>query len=156
MRGDKEAAVRQHGGDNGNGAGNSGSRGHSTRFSQGTQVQGQPVFTDGGKFAGTVYPDGTFFKAINGSRHLLRRPPAIAYNVEVLKGAEALGGTRLVVLDKETQTRYEASLTLMWERGVKVSRGHGLQRALVLRLWAVSQPRGGEQPVQLSLLGERQ
>lgn len=77
------------------------------------QDGGRPIFTDGGKFAGIVFPDGCFFKTIVGSRHLLRTPPAIAYYVSVLRRAKSLGATRLVVMDRETGTRCEAPMPLM-------------------------------------------
>ena len=162
MRGNERAAPLPQGGGTRTRASNAHSPGDSTPTGRRTQGGGRPVFTDHGKFAGTVFRDGSFFKAIPGSRHMLRVPPSIAYDVTVLQRAEALGGTRLVVVDRETGVRYEAPMPLTWSRGFRVNRGYGEQRALVLHHWRIdgSQAEAHPEPkrtsaVQLSLLGAR-
>ena len=90
------------------GAVNAHSPAHCTPEGRRRQVPGEPMFTDIGEFAGTLSPDGFLLKAVVGSRHLLRMPPSIAYDVAALRRAKALGATGLVVVDKETGTHHEA------------------------------------------------
>mgnify|MGYP001085548786 CR=1 FL=1 len=104
----EEAAMRQHGGQTRRDEVNAHFSAHYTPEGRRRQVPGEPMFTDIGEFAGTVFPDGFLLKAVVGSRHLLRMPPSIAYDVAALRRAKALGATGLVVLDKQTGTHHEA------------------------------------------------
>lgn len=104
----RKAATLPRGGQTRKGAVNAHSPLHSTPDGRRRQGPGEPVFTDIGEFAGTVFPDGFLLKAVVGSRHLLRMPHSIAYDVAALRRAKALGATGLVVVDKQTGTHHEA------------------------------------------------
>jgi hypothetical protein len=90
----------------------------------------------GGHVVGKVKGD-TFFKAVDGSRHFLRVPPAICFDEQSLKEAERAGAVHVAVTDRETGIAYRASIRLVWDSGFKVNRGFGNQIALPLDKWLV-------------------
>lgn len=94
--------------------------------------------------------DGVLRKRVRGSVHFLRRPPAIAWDTVALEQARALGATRCEVRDVETGVVYVAPLDALDRYGFDLDRGHGLQRALPLDRWTVTEP-GEPQAVQLAL-----
>ena len=100
----------------------------------------------GGHIVGKVKGD-TFYKAVDGSRHFLRVPPAICFDAQSLKEAAKAGANTAEVTDRETGKTYRTSIRLLWESGFKVNRGFGDQIALPFDKWQVV----GE-PSQLNLL----
>ena len=123
-----------------------------------------PIFLRGGTRP-IGYVDGdTFRKTIAGSKHLLRRPRAIAMDVSTIDDAESAGATRVAVTDSETGSTYVADIDTIKTRGFTVARGHNRQIALTLPFWNVnSQPADAERRaattnaarkrLQLALLG---
>jgi len=75
-----------------------------------------------------------FHKSIKPN-HYLKKPPAIAFDVESLKDAEQAGAIWVHVKDKVTGVVYKASIAQIWRAGFEFDRGFGLQRALVLSAW---------------------
>ena len=68
-----------------------------------------------------------FVKHIVGSKHLLRKPPAIAFGVDVLAQAKALGATEVAVEDTEAGTVYRATIgDIEGPTSLEFDRGHGL------------------------------
>jgi hypothetical protein len=100
----------------------------------------------GGHVVGKVKGD-TFYKSVDGSRHFLRVPPAIGFDVQSLKEAERAGAVYAEVEDRETHKIYRAPIQLIWEKGFKVNRGFGDQIALPLGLWQIVGV-----PLQLALI----
>ncbi len=90
-----------------------------------------------------ILPDGTLYREVRRSKHLLRKPPAWAFEREVLQQAEAHGAHLIRVVDLETGQRYIAPLTKFWTQGISVSRGWGEQIALPLSYWHEEQPAQG-------------
>ena len=78
---------------------------------------------------------GTFFKRITGSKHFLRVPPAIAFDISSLEEAEAVGAQNVDVLDEETGQKYFSSIRNIREKGFVIDRGFGHQLALPLSYW---------------------
>lgn len=89
-----------------------------------------PIYV-GRRAVGHVAGD-TFYKRVRGSAHFLRTPRAIAFDESTLRDAERAGARYVEVTDAETGREYRAPLALIWERGFRVSRGHGEQLALIL------------------------
>jgi hypothetical protein len=91
------------------------------------------------------------FKTIIGSKHMLRVPPAFAYDQFVLEQAERYGVSYHVIKDSDFEVH-----------GIQLNRGFGVQVALPLTYWTEgSQPRKCEvielfAPSQLDLFGEDQ
>jgi hypothetical protein len=86
------------------------------------------------KVLGTV--TGTVLsKSIDGSRHMLKRPPAIAFDEQALEIAESMGVTDIVVTDRETGIVYRATMGTLRQRGIKLDRGFGKQVALIMGDW---------------------
>jgi hypothetical protein len=112
------------------------------------KTEGQPVYA-GSRIVGQVYGD-TFSKTITGSKHLLRTPPAIAFDVATIDQAVRLGAVKVRVYDRESENVYKCSIDHLKENGFTFNRGFGEQIALVMDGWIKT--RKG-QPEQLSLLG---
>jgi hypothetical protein len=85
----------------------------------------------------------TLVKTVHGSRHFLRRPPAIAFDADSIDQAEALGTVGIFVDDAETGRRYSSSMETFLRLAIDIDRGHGRQLALPLRFWDSPGPTGG-------------
>lgn len=114
----------------------------------------------GGRVVGWVRGK-VFAKRVQASRHFLRTPPAIAFDVSSLASAELLGARAVEVIDTDTGRRYTASIAHICARGFPVNRGHGPQIALTLDCWTVDgkpparSPQPPEPLGQLPLFGGR-
>ncbi len=87
------------------------------------------------KVVGCIEGD-TFHKQVEGSRHFLRRPPAIAFDVSTLDDAEKKGAKHVCVTDKETWKEYHARMSTVRDKGFSMNRGYGNQIALLLTEWS--------------------
>jgi hypothetical protein len=86
-------------------------------------------------------PKGRLFrKTLHGSKHILKRPPAIAFDLDTLRQVELAGGTAIEVKDVETDIVYYATLTTVWTKGFALNRGFGDQQALLLSHWDKQAP----------------
>jgi hypothetical protein len=126
-----------------------------------------PILLSDGRVIGKVQ-NGIFKKRISGSKHFLRKPPAIAFSVENLTQAEQAGAIKIEVTDKDNGCVYFCTLEHFKRYSWELQRGgFERQRALALSRWDVA---GGKnstpktiptvepaleyinQPVQLALL----
>jgi len=107
----------------------------------------------------------TFHKSITGSKHILRRPRAIAFDRCTLRGAAAAGATCAAILDRETGATYTITFESIDRHSFPVHRGHGDQVAVTLDRWAkngampvavasVAQSNQERKELQMSLFGE--
>lgn len=103
-----------------------------SNISVGTQVVGKVL-------------NGVFTKRVRGSRHFLRKPPAIALDIDTLEQALRLGATMVEIYDLESGMFYRAKIDLIFEKGFKFNRGYGDQIALCLSRWEIEQTNQGEQ-----------
>ena len=85
---------------------------------------------------------GHFRKTISGSKHMLRSPKAIAFDVCTLDDAQRAGASHVSVTDSETGRTYCAPIDDVRRFGFPVARGHGRQVALTLDRYSVD----GEPP----------
>jgi hypothetical protein len=76
-----------------------------------------------------------FFKKVRGSKHFLRKPPAIAFDIQSLEDAKDAGASTVRVLDEESGMTYQASIETIFTRGFPFDRGHGKQIGLAFRYW---------------------
>lgn len=102
----------------------------------------------------TAHPVGhvsgdNFHKRIQGSRHLLRKPPAIAFDISTLQDAEQAGAGFVIVTDTDTDKRYRASIKSIFVHGTRFNRGWGDQIYLPLDWW-----KRPDAPVQPTLFAE--
>jgi hypothetical protein len=86
----------------------------------------------GGRVIGEV-ANGVFTKTIQGSRHMLKNPPAIALAVEALEQAIALGATSIQITDAESGRIYSCTIEHFQQFSFKVQRG-GFEPQLGMRL----------------------
>jgi hypothetical protein len=112
-----------------------------------------------------VVAGDTFRKSITGSKHILRRPRAIAFDRCTLLDAAAAGATCAAILDRETGITYSISFETIDRHSFPVHRGHGDQVAVTLEHWSVNgatpvavasvaQTNLERKELQLSLFGE--
>jgi len=80
---------------------------------------------------------GTFAKVIQGSRHLLRTPAALGFDLSTLEDAERAGATHVAVTDSESGRTYRAPIATIRRYGFPVARGFGRQIALPLSAYSV-------------------
>lgn len=80
-----------------------------------------------------------FVKYIKGSVHMLRKPPAIAFDTESLAQAESLGASHLAVNDTENGVWYCLDLETARQKGFTFDRGYGEQLAVPIPAWEVRQ-----------------
>jgi hypothetical protein len=92
-----------------------------------------------------------FIKKVRGSKHFLRKPPAIAFDISSLEEAKACGATTVRAIDDETGKVYQVPISTIFSKGFIFDRGHGSQIGLVFRYW-----QQGNDPLatQLGLWGE--
>ena len=83
-----------------------------------------------------VVKDKTLVKEIDSSKHLLRTPPAIAFDELALSEAEELGASRIKVKDKLTGITYYSTIEAVRSRGFTFNRGFGNQVGLSLTEWS--------------------
>ncbi len=77
----------------------------------------------------------TFYKNLIASKHFLRVPRAIAFDVSSLTDAERVGARFVQVTDIETSRVYRASIATIRAKGFRVNRGFGEQVALAMEFW---------------------
>lgn len=109
-----------------------------------TQVRSsEPIalLTSTGKPSGCWLCGWKLVRRAQASKHLLRRPPAWAFEERILREAERLGASVVQVTDTETGCVYTAPLQAFWTRGFALDRGFALQRALPLCFWRREDPR---------------
>lgn len=108
----------------------------------------QPIYAQG-KVVGQV-ANGVFVKSIVGSKHILRKPRAIAFDVRSLRDAQDYGATRVAVQDIENGTVYAASIKEIMEHGFTLDRGFGKQVALPINKFQISvkDAKGVPQPTE--------
>lgn len=84
------------------------------------------------------YVSGQFFrKTIVGSKHMLRSPKAIGFELCTLDDAGKAGATDVSITDSETGHTYCAPIATVRHYGFPVVRGHGRQIALALDYYSI-------------------
>ncbi len=81
-----------------------------------------------------------FQKRLQGSKHFLQKPPAIANDESVLISAQKLGATEVAIFDTETGTVFRASISDIWGKGFTLDRGWGKQIGLPMNKWHATLP----------------
>lgn len=105
-------------------------------MNQSTRIRGgesTPIFA-AGKVVGIVR-GGTFYKRVAGSRHFLRKPPAIALDLQSIADAARAGATWVEITDTESGKIYRARLDTIRKHGRVFNRGFGMQIYLCLHEW---------------------
>jgi endonuclease YncB( thermonuclease family) len=87
------------------------------------------------KVVGLINGD-TFHKRVKASKHFLKRPPAICFDVSTIEDAEAKGAEHVCVTDRETWKVYHARIDTVKDKGFTMNRGFGEQIALPLNRWS--------------------
>jgi len=83
-----------------------------------------------GRHVGDVV-SGVFKKRISGSRHILRKPRALALSIESLKQAEHVGACEIEITDRESKNVYSCSIEYFKEHAFPIQRG-GFEPQLAL------------------------
>jgi hypothetical protein len=98
------------------------------------------LYTSDGRHSGCVLENGILKRKASAQRHQLRKPPAWAFEENILREAERQGVTLVQVVDTDTGTTYTASVSRFWTHGVRIERGFGVQWALPLNQWHREDP----------------
>lgn len=98
------------------------------RFKTQNGQSNTPIYA-AGRIVGYV-AGATFFKRVFGSKHFLRRPRAIALDVQSIYDAQDAGATMAEITDGETGRVYRVALDVMLRDGFHFNRGWGAQVAL--------------------------
>lgn len=112
------------------------------------KLKKQPLYGDSGKVVATVEGQ-ELYKRIQ-AKHFLRKPPAIAFDLSVIRQAEELGATHIRVVDTTSRSVYRVTMKKFRAIGFPVNRGYGAQMGLTLPHWTESRP-DESTPTQLSL-----
>ena len=91
----------------------------------------------GNRVVGEVV-EGTFKKSISGSSHMLRKPRALALDVDSLKQAKGYGARTIQITDRETGFVYSCDVEHFTRHAFELNRGFGVQSALTLNHWTVT------------------
>lgn len=97
-------------------------------------IQKQIPISVNNKKIGYVEGD-TFYKIVFGSKHFLRKPPAITYNDSAIEDAKGNGATKLAVYDSEADVFYTADMSILDNNHIKIDYGYGPQLALKFCYW---------------------
>jgi hypothetical protein len=76
-----------------------------------------------------------------GEKKSLSRPPAWAFEEQILREAERHGVTLVQVLDTDTGCTFTSSISRFWTHGLRIERGYGVQWALPLNQWFKQDPK---------------
>lgn len=79
-----------------------------------------------------------FSKQIKGSKHILRKPRAIALDADSLRQAKEYGAATIRITDTESGAVYSCDMTHFYRYSFELNRGFGLQRAMVLDRWTMT------------------
>lgn len=101
-----------------------------------SSITGNKIFA-GSRVVGEV-SGGVFKKTVSGSVHFLRKPPAIALDVDSIRQAREYGAVGIQVTDRETGREYSCDLGHFDRHSFALNRGFGDQRALPLDRWVVT------------------
>lgn len=100
-----------------------------------------------GAIVGNIFHKDRVF----GSKHFLRKPPAIALSVESLSAAHAVGADEISITDQETGLTYHTTYQTIHDYGFRFDRGFGDQVGLEFKFWTVSKGSGDPQMETLPL-----
>ena len=95
-----------------------------------------PIYAPGRRHPIGHVVGGAFIKHIAFSKHTLRQPRAISFDVSTLDDAERAGASVAEIHDAETGAVYTATIATIRRAGFPVRRGHGNQWALTLEHWS--------------------
>ena len=97
-----------------------------------------PIYLRGASRPVGQVTGAVFEKSIAGSKHLLHRPQALAFDLSTLDDAERAGAEFVAVRDSETGTVYRQRIDTIRRYGFMVTRGFGRQIALPLTAYSIN------------------
>lgn len=95
-----------------------------------------PIYCNGARVG--YVEAGTFHKTIQGSRHMLRTPRAIAFDASTLRDAAHAGAHAVCVRDSESGIVYTTSLQRLHDHGAPFDRGFGKQWLMTIEHWSIN------------------
>ena len=97
------------------------------------------IYNNKGQVIGCVVGN-TLHKGVQGSKHFLHTPPAIALDAKAVQQAQDMGVDVVDVVDTETKILYSTTIDILWKRGIRINRGHSKQIALPFKWWTEDNP----------------
>ena len=80
---------------------------------------------------------GTFKKRLTASKHFLKKPPSIAFDITSLLQAKYAGAEAIEIDELETGSIYFTTMNKVFNKGIRLNRGYGNQLALILDEWTI-------------------
>lgn len=108
----------------------------------------QPIYA-GGRVVGEVH-SAVFNKRIKGSLHMLRKPRAIALDVDSLRQAKEYGAATIRITDTESGAVYSCDMAHFYRHSFLLNRGYGEQRAMILDRWTVTGANAKNTPLPIA------
>lgn len=96
-----------------------------------------------GMVVGYVEGD-TYYKKVLEKKHRPRYPPGWANDEVALQNASSLEAMFVEIFAKDTGVTYRTSIRNIWEKGIKINRGHGDQIVLCVEHWKIIDPKQRE------------
>lgn len=116
-----------------------------------TRARGRQLLYDArGRRVASV-AGGVLRKTIHGQRHILRNPPAIAFDVAIVDAAQQAGATEVEVTDSDSGRQFWCTLSAFREHAFELNRGFGCQLALPLTRWVIRASDQADLPRQLAM-----
>lgn len=92
-----------------------------------------------------------FVKKVYGSKHFLRKPRAIAFDVASLEKAQKQGASQVKIIDLDTGIIYRVRIELIFYKGFYFNRGFGNQIGLTMNYWRIEHEQGKVPHEEISL-----
>ena len=80
------------------------------------------------------------YKKVKPELHMLRNPPAWAFDRTTIDQAKTLGATAIILIDDKTGRRWGITIKRFDDLYFEVNRGHGEQIAVALPAWQIFEP----------------
>lgn len=112
-------------------------------------ISGNPIMIRGRVSGFYMERTREYYRRVDGSRHFLRKPPAITNDIDALGEAERLGADRVRIVDSETGNEYLCAIPIIRDYGFPIDRGYGQQIALPFAYWIKTGPDGTVTPPTL-------
>lgn len=111
----------------------------------------EKVWNNTGKVVGVIQGE-KLMKRVDGAKHFLRVPPAIAWDAVIIERSNNRGVKLIMVIDKHDKKVYTTTMSKFMRYKFTLDRGFGKQYALALTHWLVNPDSKAAQEVQGELL----
>lgn len=103
------------------------------------EMRGARLYSSRGQFVCYLNDQKQLVKSALESKHMLQKPPAWAWDVDIIENGIDRGAVELVIYAEDTKNTYRSTVkNFMEHKGPEINRGHGRQWFLPLDRWRVN------------------